>query len=144
MNSMDEEKESLLIKIMCQHKRHFVDTNDKDSALDIVQFMGKFGFVDFLNEFNDHLEKERVNEFYLESVYNKLIEKLNDNRCVVVTCKCILRNSRDKSLWNSTNNKSQDQNAMMYESVLDNVHVHLFHTNDMGYRLFREETEQLL
>eukprot|EP01084_Bolivina_argentea_P088154 159165_1 len=138
---MDEEKESLLIKIMCQHKRDFVDTN---SSLDIVQFMDKFGFVDFLNEFNDHLEKERVNAFYLESVYNKLIEKLNNNKCVVATCRCILRNSRDKSLWNSTNNKSQDQNAMMYESVLDNVHVHLFHTNDMGYRLFRKETEQLL
>eukprot|EP01084_Bolivina_argentea_P130293 230008_1 len=142
--------ESRLIDVLVKHKSVFIDNEQKHN---IMEFMNSFNFhnkqydlIQFLNDFNDYLFHEKSNQLYAEQFYSKLIQK-SKQKCEIAKCVCIKRNvagdNEALSLYNfnDVQNKTEVE-KYVYHQLIDNIHVHVFHSFDMAFKLSQKDKEQ--
>eukprot|EP01084_Bolivina_argentea_P006913 13063_1 len=152
MDWCDLDSEARLIEVIAKHKISFIDDAKK---INIKQFLESFdnsyNMTEFLNNFDEYCAEEQQNPSYVENVYQKVILKLNGNKCEVSNCKSIARNGRDKQMCKNNdnfrvslygNNNTTDE-EISYHQILDSIHVYVMHSFDMGCRLRQTEREKL-
>eukprot|EP01084_Bolivina_argentea_P198482 339853_1 len=150
----NQNSESRLIDIMYQHHKLFNnDVNNQNITRTqfFKSFHESYGFVFFLDDFNTHLDHEHKDPSYLEEIYYKLINyNKKSNKCDASKCAIIARHARDKI--RCKNNKFRvmlygghgiTDKEIAHHQLIDNVHVHLYHTFDMGLKLFKSDHQNI-
>eukprot|EP01083_Nonionella_stella_P260606 888355_1 len=130
-----------LCNLLKQYHTSILNSNNHDT----FQFKEKFDIVSTINDAN-HLLFSHSTEF--EPIHQIFKEKSNNNQtCDLSKCLMTRRNYRDRSKITSR----EDLLSQMYsgddvvtEQILDSVHCHWFHTFDIGYKLTKSETQDIM
>eukprot|EP01083_Nonionella_stella_P057169 150190_1 len=130
-----------LCNLLKQYHTSILNSNNHET----FQFKEQFDIVSTINDVN-HLLFSHSTEF--EPIHHIFKEESNNNQiCDLSKCLMTRRNYRDRSKITSR----EDLLSQMYsgddvvtEQILDSVHCHWFHTFDIGYKLTKLETHDII
>eukprot|EP01084_Bolivina_argentea_P084461 152734_1 len=86
----------------------------------------------------------------MEDIYNLIIKQYTFQNCNVDNCILSTRHNRDRQLdeINENDNKYNEENVndsqfIVWRDILDSMHCHLFHLYDFGYRIHKNELNEM-
>eukprot|EP01084_Bolivina_argentea_P153311 267332_1 len=144
LEANEHEFASRLITLLIRHKSIFIEDNSDEKSLNITQltnsFHASYNLVEFLNDYNQYITQQQRNNSFAEDLYNKLIEQSNGVACEVAKCKSIACNGRSRILCG---NNDDFEHETVFHDIFDSIHVHVYHSFDMGYKLLQSERDMI-
>lgn len=105
------------------------DDGDKEKLIEFVHNI----YTSMLNDYI-HIVNEHDNTYHMNEIFNLLIQ--NVKGCNIMDCEPSIRHSRNREDDHETESfYDEDTEFLFYRELLDLIHSHLYHLQDIGLRV---------